>query len=320
MSKEQKVGLFFLCGVIMAAIAVEVTVGTGVLRKRYHLYASYRDVQGLKVGDPVRVAGVQMGKVDEITVTPEHVRVRMQLDQSAQVRRDSVARLDFQALSGSRFVAISLGSPEQPLLHEGDTLRGEEGASISDMLGQFDGVGQSIRELAESLNRNQEELLQNINTLIADNQESVRALLAGLRSITEKLDKGEGTIARLINDPALYEQAERLLADADAVLTDLKRVSSQLAAGEGSLGRLLAEDDLYDELREVVAGLSTAAGNLEELSGDIRDGRGTLGRLITDDSLYLEAQQAVRGLDRAATGIEDQAPISVLGTFVSTLF
>lgn len=320
MSKEQKVGLFFLFGVILAAVAVEVTVGTGLFTKRYHLYTQYRDVEGLKVGDPVRIAGVQTGKVDQIAVTSEYVRVRMQINASGQVRRDSVAHLDFQALSGSRYIAISLGSPGQPVLQAGDTVPGEQGMSITDMLDQFDGVGKSVTELADSLNRNQDELLRNLNSLIADNQESIRGVLASLESITDKLNQGQGTMAKLINDPGLYDQAERLLSNADAVLGDLRRVSSRLAQGKGSLGRLVAEDDLYDDLQETLASLNNTAHNLEELSDDIRGGRGTLGRLVTDDSLYLEAQQAVRGLDRAATGIEDQAPISVLATFVSTLF
>jgi phospholipid/cholesterol/gamma-HCH transport system substrate-binding protein len=320
MSKEQKVGLFFFFGVILAAVAVEVTVGTGLFTERYHLYVDYRDVEGLKVGDPVRIAGVQMGKVDQVAVTPEYVRVRMQIKSAGHVRRNSVARLDFQALSGSRFIAISLGSPEQPLLQPGDTVQGEQGMSITDMLDQFDGVGKSITELADSFNRNQDELLRNLNTLIADNQDSIRGVLASIESITDKLNQGQGTMAKLINDPGLYDKAERLLSDADAVLGDLRRVSSRLAQGKGSLGRLVAEDDLYDDLQETLASLNNTARNLEELSDNIRDGQGTLGRLVTDDSLYLEAQQAVRGLDRAATGIEDQAPISVLATFVSTLF
>jgi phospholipid/cholesterol/gamma-HCH transport system substrate-binding protein len=320
MSKEQKVGLFFLFGVFLAAVAVEVTVGTGLFTKRYPLYADYHDVEGLKVGDPVRIAGVQMGRVDQIAVTSEYVRVRMQINTARQVRRNSVARLDFQALSGSRFIAISLGSPDQPVLKPGDTVQSEQGMSISDMLGQFNGVGKSITDLADSFNRNQDELLRSLNSLIAENQDSIRGILAALDSITNKLNQGQGTLAKLINDPGLYNQVDRLLHDADTVMRDLQHVTTRLAQGKGSLGRLVAEDDLYDDLQETLASLNNTARNLEALSDGVRDGQGTLGRLVTDDSLYLEAQQAVRGLDRAATGIEDQAPISVLATFVSTLF
>jgi len=52
----------------------------------------------------------------------------------------------------------------------------------------------------------------------------------------------------------------------------------------------------------------------------VRNGEGTLGRIVTDDGLYQDAQSAVRGLERASAGIEDQSPISVLSTLVTTLF
>jgi phospholipid/cholesterol/gamma-HCH transport system substrate-binding protein len=320
MTREQKVGLFFLIGLVLLFLAVELTVGTGLFRSRYHLWVEYRDVQGLNIGDPVRLAGVKKGTIDDIVLAPDHVRVRMRLDTDAAVRRDSVARLDLQALSASRFISISLGSPAQPLLEDGDTVAGEEPPGITDMISQLDGVAESVQDLAVSFNRNQEELLRNLNDLIVENRNSLNAMLANVASITAKLDRGDGTLGLLLNDPALYAHADRVLAEAEQMMTDLQEITARLARGEGSLGRLVSEDALYDEVRETVASLNVTARNLEAVSNDVRDGRGTLGRLVADESLYVEAQDAVRGLDRATAGIEDQAPISVLGTFVSTLF
>src|SRR5262249_59466270 len=118
----------------------------------------------------------------------------------------------------------------------------------------------------------------------------------------------------LLNDPTLYDRAT-------AAVTDLQKVSNRLARGEGDLGRLVNGDGaLYDEVRETVASLNTTADNLEEISTQIRNGEGTLGRMVTDDGLYQDAQSAVRGLDRATSSIEDQSPISVLATLVTTLF
>src|SRR5262245_30022069 len=103
MTNEQKVGLFFLVGIVMAFLAIEVTVGTGLLTKGYHLYVSYPSVEGLRAGDPVQVAGVKLGKVEAVTLKPDGVRVKLRLDRAAIAHRDSLARLDYQALSGTRF-------------------------------------------------------------------------------------------------------------------------------------------------------------------------------------------------------------------------
>jgi phospholipid/cholesterol/gamma-HCH transport system substrate-binding protein len=314
MTNEQKVGLFFLVGVVLVGLAIEVTVGTGLLTRGYHLYVKYRTVEGLRTGDAVQVAGLKLGRVDAVALQPDGVRVTLLLERTAIVHRDAVARLDYQALSGNRFIEISLGSPSAPLLHEGDSIEGEVPPSITRMVDQLQGVARSVEDLAESLNQNQERLLKNIDAMIEENRTSLQHALENLDSITAKLDHGEGTIAKLLNDPTLYDRATSMLGD-------LQKVSQRLARGEGDLGRLIGGDGaLYDEVRETVASLNVTAANLEDVSSRVRNGEGTLGRVVTDDGLYLDAQDAVRGLDRATAGIEDQGPIAVLGTLITSLF
>jgi phospholipid/cholesterol/gamma-HCH transport system substrate-binding protein len=314
MTNEQKVGLFVLVGIVLVFIAIEVTVGTGLLGTGYHLYVTYPTVEGLRSGDAVQVAGVKLGKVDQVTLQPDGVRVKIRLDDDAIVRRDSVARLDFQALSGTRFIAITLGTPNAPRLQEGDTVAGDIPPGITDMIGELQGVAHSVQQLADSLNENQDRVLNSVNALIEDNRAALQQALNNLDSITAKIDRGDGTLAKLLNDATLYDRAT-------AVMSDVQKVSDRLASGEGDLGRLVNSDGaLYDEVRETVARLNVTATNLEDVSERVRNGEGTLGRITTDDSLYQDAQSAVRGLDRASSSIEDQSPISVLGTLVTTLF
>lgn len=313
MTNEQKVGLFFLVGIIIAFAALEATVGSGLLQRGYHLWVEYPTVGGLADGDAVQVAGIKMGSVTQVEIAGDRVRVQMRLDPKAQVRRDSVARLDFQALSGSRFINISLGSTNQPILKDGDTVQGEVPPGLTDMVDQLDGVARSVKDLADSLNRNQQELLTNLTAMVEEDRSALNATLTNVESITAKLDRGNGTMAKLLSDPELYDRA-------NAMIANLQKVSDNLARGQGTLGRLMTDDDLYDDVRETVVSLNATARNLETISADVRNGQGTLGRLVTDDALYQEAQNAVHGLDRATTGIEDQSPISVLGTLVSTLF
>src|SRR6266849_3082340 len=98
MTNEQRVGLFFVVGIVLVFLAVEVTVGTGLLTKGYHLYIKYQSVEGLRPGDAVLVAGVKLGKVEAVDLQPDGVRVKLMLDAKATVQRDAVARLDYQAL------------------------------------------------------------------------------------------------------------------------------------------------------------------------------------------------------------------------------
>ena len=160
----------------------------------------------------------------------------------------------------------------------------------------------------------QDRMLNNVNTMIEENRNALQQTLANVDSITAKLDRGDGTLAKLLNDGSLYDHA-------NAMVADLQKISDRLARGQGDLGRLVNSDGaLYDDVRETVARLNVTVSNLEEISGQVRDGQGTLGRIVQDDQLYQDAQSTLHSVNRAATGIEDQSPISVLGTLVTTLF
>ena len=320
LSREQKVGLFFLGGLLLFIGFLQLTVGIGLLQRKYRIWVEFRDVQGLSTGAQVRVAGVKVGAVDEIQLQPDKVRVALTLQRGVDVRENGIARLDFQALSGTRFVAIDPGSPEEKPLAPDSTIHSEEPSGISQMVDELKQLASSVRDLADSLNQNQDRLLNNVNAMIEENRQTFGKTMENLTGITDKLNSGQGTLGRLLTDPFLYEEATATLSELRESFGDIRKVSHGLASGRGTLGKLLAEDGLYDDLRETLASLNVTAQNLEEVSDQVSHGEGTLGRILTDDALYEQTQDAVRGFTRATQGIEDQAPISVLGTLLGTIF
>ena len=321
MSKEQRVGLFFIGGILLFVGFIEATVGTGLLSRGYRVWADFADVQGLTTGAQVRVAGVKAGSVRDIRLEPGRVRVALQLNRGIELHEDAVARLDFQALSGARFVTIDRGSPGRAPLAPDATLRSESAAGISQMVDELDKVGGSLRSLADSLNENQDRLLKTVSEMLEENRQGLQQTVKNLGGITDKLNNGQGTLGRLLNDPKLYDEVAATLGSIRESFGDIRKVTGRLARGEGTLGRLLlADDGMYDELRETVASVNVTMGNFADVSDRVRHGQGTLGRLIADDALYNQAEGALGGVTRATQGIEDTAPISVLGTFIGTLF
>jgi phospholipid/cholesterol/gamma-HCH transport system substrate-binding protein len=320
LSREQRVGLFFLGGILAFVAFIEATVGTGLLSRGYRVWAEFPDVQGLTRGAQVRVAGVKAGTVREIRLEPDRVRVALQIDRGVELYQDAVARLDFQALSGARFVSVNRGSPRRGLASPGATIRGESAAGISDMVDELDRVGQSLRGLVDSLDENQDRLLKTVSEMLEENRQGFRQTVQNLAGITDKLNNGSGTLGKLLTDPTLYEQATATLTSLRDSFGDIRKVTGRLADGQGTLGKLLIDDGMYAELRATVADLNVTAENFAEVSERVKRGEGTLGRLVADDGLYDQAEGALRGVTRATQGIEDQAPISVLGTLIGTLF
>jgi phospholipid/cholesterol/gamma-HCH transport system substrate-binding protein len=321
LSNEQKIGLFFLMGVVLLFAAIEATIGLGLLRSRYPLYAEFADVQGLDVGADVRLAGIAAGRVKSMRIEGDRVRVEMGIDEGQVVKKDAIARLDFRALSGERFVSITLGSPGAPAAAPGETIEGETPASFAQAVDSLNSVAESVNDLVANLNDTASRLLGGLADLVDQNRQALGDVAQNFASITEKLDQGTGTLGRLLNDPKLYDQVTAAMGDVRQSVQDLGRVASNLADGQGTLGKLLTEDGgLYEQVRETVDDLSETARNAQEITTRIASGEGTLGKALADDGLYTEAQDTLRTVNRATQSVEDQAPISLLGTIVTSLF
>jgi phospholipid/cholesterol/gamma-HCH transport system substrate-binding protein len=321
LSNEQRIGLFFLIGLALLAVAVELTIGLGLFRRRYELFADFRDVQGLDRGADVRLAGLRAGRVEDMQIEGDHVRVRMAIDGHLTVRRDAVAKLDFRALSGERFVALTLGTPTAPAAEPGSVLEGETPAGLADAVDQMARVAQSIDELASNLDAEAGRLLVSLADVIEENRAALADLTSNVASITEKLDRGTGSLGRLLNDPRLYERVTETVTDVRQSVQDLGALAHNLRDGQGTLGKLMANDDtLYTEVQETLDNLAVAARNAQEITDGLRAGEGTLGKALVDASLYEQSLDTLRTANRAAQSVEDQAPISILGTIVTSLF
>jgi phospholipid/cholesterol/gamma-HCH transport system substrate-binding protein len=321
MSREQRIGLFFLVGLVLLALAIELTLGLGLFHRRYLLKADFTDVQGLDRGADVRLAGLRAGRVDDLALEGDHVRVTMAIDGNLTVRRDSVARLDFRALSGERFVSLTLGTPTAPPAGPGDVLEGETPAGLADAVDQLSRVAQSVDQLATTLDTEAGRLLVTLADVVEENRTALNEVTSHVASVSEKLDRGTGTLGRLLNDPALYDRINGTVGDVRRSVQDLGAVAQNLRSGQGTLGKLLSKDDaLYDQVQATIDDLASAARNAQEITDGLRAGEGTLGKALVDDALYDQSLDTLRTANRAAQSVEDQAPISILGTIVTSLF
>jgi phospholipid/cholesterol/gamma-HCH transport system substrate-binding protein len=321
LSREQKIGIFFVVGLVLLFVAIELTLGLGLFRSRYPLYASFQDVQGLDTGADVLLAGLKAGRVDSMRIQERRVVVKMMIDHAYEVKKDSIARLDFRALSGERFVSISLGSPTATTAGPGDTIEGETPASFADVVDRMGAVAENVSALTESLRANSERLLANLADVVEQNRDALGDTVQHLASITGKLDQGTGTLGLLLNDPGLYDRATSTMGDVQASVKDLGTVARNLSEGKGTLGKLVTEDDgLYAQVRDTVGDLQATARNAQEITDRMRQGEGTLGKALTDPSLYDEAQDTLHTVNRATQSVEDQSAISLLGTIVTSLF
>src|ERR1017187_8660211 len=116
---ETRLGLFVALTVLAAAIILE-RVGTfESFRHGKHVNALFNNVQDLKVGDHVKMAGVEIGRVEAILLTTNREMVMMRVHSDAEVKTDSTATVKFTGLLGQNFVPIDFGTAKGYLLNEG---------------------------------------------------------------------------------------------------------------------------------------------------------------------------------------------------------
>ncbi|NIQ12752.1 MAG: MCE family protein, partial [Gammaproteobacteria bacterium] len=276
-STEQKVGLFFLATLILLAVMIELVEDWRPFEEQYAYIANFKSAVGLKVGDPVRIAGVDVGKVESIAIEDQHVRVDFYVNREDSIREDTVAQIRQTNMLGGIFLGLDFGSQAGKILPPGSKVHTESSANID--------------QLITNLDRNQDRVLRPLGELVDESSQPLTEAINRLENIVSKIDRGEGTLGKLVNNPALYDEMTTMS-------TRLNQLLARLENGEGTLGKLVVDPSLYDNLNSTMI-------NLAEVYDQIISGKGTLGRLLVDDRLYEEASLAVSNLNKISSDLNE---------------
>ncbi len=132
------VGIFAILGIVALAI-LSLSLGKITLLPKpgYTLYASFDNISGLKTGDQVQLAGVQVGKVMRIGLRDLRARIAIRVDDGVPIDKDAIASIKTSGIIGDKYITIQLG-PSDRLLKDGDTIRHTQDAFVlEDAIGQL---------------------------------------------------------------------------------------------------------------------------------------------------------------------------------------
>ena len=107
-SLETRLGIFVVLAVLRRLVIIETLGGAGIFQRGYHVSAQFDTVQDLKVGDSVKMAGVEIGRVEKITLADSKVKVTMKLHPDAVVKTDSQADHQIRRPDGPEFCCHQL--------------------------------------------------------------------------------------------------------------------------------------------------------------------------------------------------------------------
>src|SRR5215210_4182630 len=111
---ETRLGIFFALALVAGVILLELIGSPSFFKPGFPVRARFNNIQELKPGDPVKMAGVEIGTVRKIVLAEGKVDVEMKLRKDAKVKTDSKASIKFIGLMGQNYIAVDFGSPNAP--------------------------------------------------------------------------------------------------------------------------------------------------------------------------------------------------------------
>ena len=339
---------------------------------------AFTDVGGLKERDNVVYRGMKVGIVEKIELAPTNVMVTVLVDRDVVLRETCQASVSALSLLGGNYLLLEEGAGAvQPLattVFRGDPpidwVRdlGKIAGSLNEVLndGSFRSIVSNFEATAENVNKivarvergegTAGRLLSRDDTVYQDLREAVagakravgdaektfdgaRKTFDHAAAVAERLDRGEGTLGRLLSkDDAVYADLKQTLANAAAI-------SARIERGEGTLGRLTAKDDaLWGDLTNAVANVRAATeklkkgegllgrafsdtaladdaaklvANLRAVSERLEKGEGTLGKLVAEREMYDEVNAALKDVRQIIDNYRDTTPITTFGALAT---
>ena len=280
-----RLGIFIASALLLFIVAIYL-IGSkqNLFTSTTDVHASFKDIRGLMPGNIVRFAGINIGTVSDIQLESDSsvvVTMTIRDNYTDHIYKNSSVQIGQEGLMGGKIILISSGDPDTGKVEEGDSLPVAGGLDIQAM------IAQATEMLDEA-----------------------RGTVANMRSITGKLDAGDGDIALLLNENHLTEALNDATRKLNASLAEVQQITSKINEGEGDLGRLVNDDSITTRVNIIMANLQASSERADSLVEELHrtslalnHGEGVLPRLLHDKELGLTVDTAIAKVDESVVEI-----------------
>ena len=304
MSTEVKVGLFVMLG-LCTLIYMTATVGKWNLGqdKGYLVTVKLDSAAGLLKDSPVKVLGVTQGKVEALAIEGDKAKISMRLPGALTLPEDSLVYLRSEGLLGENYIEIKPGSPQKPpVKHEGELMQGAPPADIDQLLTELSTVATGINDLTRTITQPagtaQEEKGERgaLQSIISNLEETS----ASLKNLSRSIERGEGTLGKLLTDETIYRQLTTTLSDIGAVFENLN-------SSEGTLVKLFQDEEIYESIKDTTARINAIIKRTEQ-------GEGVAGKLLIDNRIYEDQTREQEKTPNPSPDESTYVPLTALGS------
>ncbi|MBM4277223.1 MAG: MCE family protein [Deltaproteobacteria bacterium] len=271
-----KVGGVITLALLVLLVAIFFAGGIEkIFSPKIDLKVQFQDVRGLRKGAPVWIFGTEVGSVRKIDLDRDlGTVVTISLKKSVQgfIKKDARASILTMGLLGDKYIELSTGSPKEEPMGREEMIKGSVPVEISEVM---ETAGVSIGKIGEFIEK--------------------------LDSLLLRIEKGEGTLAKFLTDPSIYDNLNRSVKTLSLTLEEIR-------GSRGTLKMFVEDPSLYQRMVSAVSSVEEFAKKTNESVGEIarkvNESQGTLKKLVEDPSLYDKALETVSSIEKLTKNIE----------------
>lgn len=280
--RQFRVGIFVILGIIAFFTVLFLMTSPGTFRGRYMVTTQVEDAQGIRRGDPVRMRGINIGRVHAFELAPEGgVVITLEVEGEWPIPAGSTTELTSLGFLGGMVVSV-LPGPGEDFVGPWEMLPGASGGGVLDVAENLaveadDVLARVQAMLSDSTIALTGEAVTHLRDLlgeflqIVDGQATeVQALTESLRRSAENMEQISGAgewRAALASAEATLATVERTSGAVQESVASLNVILGRIERGEGTLGRLSMDESLYDTAVETTASLRALLDDIRENPG-----------------------------------------------------
>ncbi len=249
-----QLGVFVLCVVVIAALCI-ILAGDefSLFKSTKDFKAQFANTSGLVAGAPVRMGGVEIGRVSKMKIEPAGeklvIAATLRIDSPYYdlIRRDATVALDTQGLLGDKFVDLKAGVSKEAK-QPGETIETVDNDIIQNAIQKSAAIMDTVNSTAKKIDAFTQGLpdSQSMKTVGADFTESARAL----RILMTRISSDDSVVSAL-NDPEAKAMLKNSLASLESASAHADSIAKKIDAGEGTLGALVNDRSLFEDMKAI---------------------------------------------------------------------
>jgi phospholipid/cholesterol/gamma-HCH transport system substrate-binding protein len=269
LTREIKTAILVIAAILLFIWGYSFLKGKDLFTNYKTLFVEYKNVEGLTVSAPVTISGLNIGKVNAITIKNDSglIIVEMQINSDFPISKSSIAEIYAPSPIGGKQLAILPNFEDKILAIDGDYLKSSSKLGLTDELAkQIEPLKYKIELLLDNANT----MLVNVNQVLdTKSKENLRNSLANLNDVLLQF-KG---VSKEVNEMLAQNKSK-----ISGTMSNVEKASANFSKFSDSLAKA--------NIGQTVKNLEKTLANVDKMMGDMQAGKGTMGKLMKDDAMY----------------------------------